>query len=171
MILLTPVFAWHNRLANTRSAYRPQWSFSWPLEGLIWIPPTLIVVSLAVLVWRDTHALDPYRPLPSDLPPTEVQAVALDWKWLFIYPDKQIAAADELVFPADRPVHLKLTSGTVMQSLLFPQLAGQIFAMAGMTTQLNIAADRPGTYRGENTQFNGEGFQRQKFPSSRALWT
>ena len=168
VILLTPVFAWHYRLANTKSAYRPSWAFSWPLEGLIWIPPTLIVIGLAFLVWRDTHALDPYRPLPSELPPTEVQAVALDWKWLFIYPDRQIATVDELVFPADRPVHLKLTSGTVMQSLLFPQLAGQIFAMAGMTTQLNIAADRPGTYRGENTQYNGEGFQRQKFPA-RAL--
>ena len=164
VILLTPVFAWHYRLANTKSAYRPQWSFSWPLEGLIWIPPTLIVVGLAFLVWRSTHELDPYKPLPSDLPPTEVQAIALDWKWLFVYPDQNIATVNELVFPADRPVHLKLTSGTVMQSLLFPRLAGQIFAMAGMTTQLNIAAYAPGTYRGENTQFNGEGFQNQNFP-------
>ena len=164
VLLLTPVFAWHYRLANTKSAYRPRWSFNWPLEGLIWIPPTLIVIALAFLLWRDTHALDPYKPLPSDLPPTEVQAVALDWKWLFIYPAQRIATVDELVFPTDRPVHLTLTSGTVMQSLLFPRLAGQIYAMAGMTTQLNIAANVPGTYQGENTQFNGDGFQRQHFP-------
>ena len=164
VLLLAPAFAWHYRLANTRSAYRPGWSFNWSLEGLIWIPPTCIVVGLAFVLWRDTHALDPYKPLPSDLPPTEVQAVALDWKWLFIYPGQQVAAVNELVFPADRPVHLKLTSGTVMQSLLFPRLAGQIYAMAGMTTQLNIAANLPGTYEGENTQFNGEGFQRQHFP-------
>jgi cytochrome o ubiquinol oxidase subunit 2 len=163
VILLTPLFAWHYRLANTKSAYRPRWSFSWTLEGLIWIPPSLIVVGLAFLLWRDTHALDPYKPIPSDLPSTEVQAIALDWKWLFIYPDQHIATVNELVFPADRPVHLKLTSGTVMQSLMLPRLAGQIYAMAGMTTQLNIAADRPGTYEGENTQFNGEGFQRQHF--------
>lgn len=164
VILLTPLFAWYYRLANTKSAYRPQWAFNWPLEGLIWLPPTVIVIGLAVLLWRDTHALDPYKPLPSTLPPTEVQAVALDWKWLFIYPDSNVATVDELVFPADRPVHLMLTSGTVMQSLLFPRLAGQIFEMAGMMTQLNIAADRPGIYEGENTQFNGEGFQRQHFP-------
>ena len=112
-------------MANTKSAYRPQWSFNWPLEGLIWIPPTLIVVGLAFFLWRDTHALDPYKPLPSVVPPTEVQAVALDWKWLFIYPDQKIATVNELVFPADRPVHLKLTSGTVMQSLLVPRLAGR----------------------------------------------
>ncbi len=163
VLLLTPLFAWHYRLANTKSAYRPQWSFNWPLEGLIWIPPTLIVVGLAFFLWRDTHELDPYKPLPSPLPPTEVQAVALDWKWLFVYPDQKIATVNELVFPADRPVHLKLTSGTVMQSLLLPRLAGQIYAMAGMTTQLNIAANEPGVYQGENTQFNGDGFQRQHF--------
>ena len=164
VILLTPIFAWHYRLANTKSAYRPQWSFNWTLEGLIWIPPSVIVVVLAFFLWHDTHELDPYKPLSSALSPTEVQAVALDWKWLFIYPDQRIATVDELVFPADRPVHLMLTSGTVMQSLLFPRLAGQIYAMAGMTTELNIAADAPGTYEGENTQFNGDGFQRQHFP-------
>ena len=151
VLLLTPIFAWHYRLANTKSAYRPQWSFSWSLEGLIWIPPAMIVVVLAVFLWRDTHALDPYKPLRADLPATEVQAVALDWKWLFIYPGQQVATVNELVFPADRPVHLTLTSGTVMQSLLFPQLAGQIYAMAGMTTQLNMAVNTPGTYKGENT--------------------
>ena len=165
VLLLTPIFAWHYRLSNTKHAYRPQWAFSWPLEGLIWLPPTAIVIGLAFVLWRDTHALDPYRPLPSGRPTTEVQAVALDWKWLFIYPDQQVATVNELVFPADRPVHLSLTSDTVMQSLLIPRLAGQIYAMAGMTTQLNIAVDAPGTYEGENTQFNGDGFQRQHFPA------
>ena len=164
VVLLTPLFAWHYRLANTKSAYRPEWGFNWPLEGLIWIPPTGIVIGLAFILWPDTHLLDPYRPLPSALPPTEVQAVALDWKWLFIYPDLGIATVDELDIPADRPVHLSLTSGTVMQSLLLPRLAGQIYAMAGMETELNIATNEPGTYRGENVQFNGDGFQRQSFP-------
>ena len=86
VLLLAPLFAWHYRLSNTSSAYRPQWSFNWPLEGLIWIPPSLIVVGLAVFLWRDTHRLDPYKPLPGA--PIEIQAVALDWKWLFIYPDQ-----------------------------------------------------------------------------------
>ncbi|GJD57978.1 COX aromatic rich motif-containing protein [Methylobacterium dankookense] len=163
VLLLTPIFAWHYRLSNTKSAYRPQWGFNWPLEGLIWIPPTIIVVVLAVFLWRDTHALDPYKPLASRHSPIEVQAVALDWKWLFIYPEEGVASVDELAFPAGRPVCLTLTSGTVMQSFFVPRLAGQIYAMAGMTTQLNLAADAPGRFRGENTQFNGTGFQNQKF--------
>ncbi len=161
ILLLVPLFAWHYRLSNTRSAYRPQWAFSWSLEGLIWIPPSIIVVVLAVFLWRDTHRLNPYRSLPGQA--IEIQAVALDWKWLFIYPAPGVATVNRLVIPAGQPVHLSLTSGTVMQSLLMPRLAGQIYAMAGMRTQLNFAADAPGTFWGENAQFNGMGFQYQKF--------
>ncbi len=161
VLLLTPLIAWHYRLSNTRSAYRPQWGLSWPLEGLIWIPPTMIVIVLAVFLWRDTHRLDPYKPLPGKS--LEVQAVALDWKWLFIYPAQGVATVNRLVIPAGQPVHLSLTSATVMQSILMPRLAGQIYAMAGMRTQLNFEADKPGSSWGENVQFNGTGFQNQKF--------
>jgi cytochrome o ubiquinol oxidase subunit 2 len=175
VVLLTPLFAWHYRLSNTTGAYRPKWNFSWPLEGLIWIPPSLIVVGLAVILWTDTHRFDPYTPLKGGAP-VEVQAVALDWKWLFIYPSDHIATLDELDVPAGRPVHLQLTSGTVMQALLLPRLAGQIYAMAGMSTQLNFAADKPGVYVGENTQYNGKGFQNDRFrivamaPDAYAKW-
>jgi cytochrome o ubiquinol oxidase subunit 2 len=161
VLLLAPLIAWHYRLSNTRSAYRPQWGFSWPLEGLIWIPPSLIVIGLAVFLWRDTHRLDPYRPLQGQ--PVEIQAVALDWKWLFIYPAQGVATVNRLVIPAGQPVHLSLTSATVMQSFLMPRLAGQIYAMPGMRTQLNFEANQPGSYLGENVQFNGMGFQKQKF--------
>ena len=163
VLLLTPLVAWHYRLSNKSSAYKPKWTFSWILEGLIWIPPTGIVIGLGFLLWHYTHTLDPYRPIVSDQPALEIQAVGLDWKWLFIYPDQRIAAINQMVIPVDRPVHISLTSGTVMQSLMIPQLAGQIYAMAGMTTELNLAASRSGVYRGENTQFNGAGFQNQKF--------
>lgn len=174
VLLLTPLIAWHYRLSNTRSAYRPQWGFSWPLEGLIWIPPTLIVAALAVFLWRDTHQLDPYKPLPGQ--PIQIEAVALDWKWLFIYPQQGVALVNRLVIPAGQPVHLELTSATVMQSLLIPRLAGQIYAMSGMRTQLNFEASAPGTSWGEDTQFNGAGFQNQKFdvealsPDAFAAW-
>lgn len=163
VLLLTPLFAWHYRLSNKHSAFQPNWRFSWTLEGFIWIPPVGIVIGLSVLLWTYTHALDPYRPIAAAQPPLQIQAVGLDWKWLFIYPDQGIAAVNQLVIPAGQPVHISLTSGTVMQALLIPQLAGQIYAMGGMTTQLNLAASRPGTYRGENTQFNGDGFQNEKF--------
>ena len=162
VLLLTPLIAWHYRLSNKHSAFRPKWNFSWTLEGFIWIPPIGIVIGLSFVLWHYTHTLDPYRPIVSNQPVLEVQAVALDWKWLIIYPDQRIAAVDQMVIPVGRPVHISLTSGTVMQSLLIPQLAGQIYAMAGMTTQLNLAASRPGVYRGENTQYNGAGFQNEK---------
>jgi len=176
VLLLTPLIAWHYRLSNKHSAFRPNWSFSWTLEGFIWIPPIGIVIGLSFVLWDYTHTIDPYRPIVSDQPALEVQAVGLDWKWLFIYPDQRVAAVNHLVIPVGRPVHISLTSGTVMQSLLIPQLAGQIYAMPGMTTQLNHAASRPGTYRGENTQFNGAGFQNETFnvialsPAEYAQW-
>lgn len=163
VLLLTPLMAWHYRLANTKHAFRPEWGFSWILEGLIWIPPTVIVIMLGVFLANTTGRLDPYRPLLPGVAPLQVQAVSLDWKWLFIYPAQHIASVNQLVLPAGQPVHFSLTSGTVMQSLLMPQLAGQIYAMAGMTTQLNLAISQPGTFWGENTQFNGDGFEKQKF--------
>jgi cytochrome o ubiquinol oxidase subunit 2 len=163
VILLAPLIAWHYRLANTKSAFRPQWGFSWILEGLIWVPPTIIVVILAVFLVHRTAQLDPYRLIPSPLPPLPVDVVSLDWKWLFIYPELRIASVNQLIVPAGRTVHMRLTSGTVMQSLLMPRLAGQIYAMAGMVTQLNIEISQPGIYWGENTQYDGDGFVRQKF--------
>jgi cytochrome o ubiquinol oxidase subunit 2 len=163
VLLLVPLIAWHYRLSNKHNAFRPNWSFSWTLEGFIWIPPTGIVIGLGFLLWHYTHTLDPYRPITPNQPALEVQAVGLDWKWLFIYPDQRVAAVNQLVIPVGRPVHISLTSGAVMQALLIPQLAGQIYAMAGMTTQLNLAASHPGDFRGENTQFNGAGFQNEKF--------
>ena len=162
VLVLVPLMAWHYRLSNKGDAYRPDWGFSWPLEILVWVPPIGIVIGLAFLLWNTTHALDPYRPIASAEPPLEVQAVALDWKWLFIYPGEGVASVNRLVIPVGRPVHLSLTSGTVMQSLLIPQLAGQVYAMGGMRTQLYIAASRQGVFRGENTQYNGRGFQDQK---------
>ena len=163
VLLLTPLIAWHYRLSNKDDTFKPDWSFSWTLEGFIWIPPTGIVIGLGCVLWHYTHALDPYRPIPSSQPTLEIQAVGLDWKWLFIYPGQHLASVNQMVIPVGRSVHISLTSGTVMQSLLIPQLAGQIYAMAGMTTQLNLAASRAGVFRGENTQFNGVGFQNERF--------
>lgn len=161
--LLTPLIAWHYRLGNARAAYRPQWGFSWILEVLIWVPPTGIVVLLSVFLVHYTFQLDPYRPLPTAGAPLEIDVVALDWKWLFIYPAQHIATVNQLFVPVGQPVQFSLTSGTVMQSLLMPRIAGQIYAMAGMKTRLNFEVSRPGVYLGENTQYNGDGFTKDKF--------
>ena len=166
VLILTPIVAWHYRRSNTGNAYRPEWNFSWPLEGFIWIPPAMIVIVLAVLLWTYTHRLDPYRPVAGG-PPLEVQVIAADWKWLFVYPDNAtgagVASVNRLVVPVGRPVRLTMTSTTVMQSLIVPRLTGQIYAMAGMTTHLDFRADQAGTYHGRNTQYNGEGFPHQSF--------
>jgi len=162
VLILTPIVAWHYRRSNTNDAYRPDWNFSWTLEGFIWIPPVLIVILLAVLVWSYTHRLDPYRPIPGPAP-LEVQVIATDWKWLFVYPGSGVVSVNRLVVPAGHPVRLTLTSTTVMQSLMIPQLTGQIYTMAGMTTRLNLRADRTGSFLGKNMQYNGSGFPHQSF--------
>lgn len=161
--IAAPLVAWHYRLRNSATAYRPNWDFNWWIEASIWIPPTLIVAGLGWLMWVRTAKLDPYKPLALAGPPLEIQAVSLDWKWLFIYPSQHVAALNALVIPVGRPVSISMTSATVMQSLFIPRLAGQIYTMAGMTTRLHLAADTPGAYVGENTQYNGDGFQEQKF--------
>ena len=164
VLLLVPLIAWHYRISNRHAAFRPQWSFSWILELLIWIPPTGIVVLLAVFLVGYTTRLDPYRPLPSSGGTAlQIDVVALDWKWLFLYPAQNVATVNQLILPVGQPVHFSLTSGTVMQSLFMPRLAGQIYAMAGMTTQLNFEISKPGAYSGENTQYNGDGFSEDKF--------
>ncbi|WP_374942092.1 cytochrome ubiquinol oxidase subunit II [Sphingomonas sp.] len=163
VLILVPVFAYHYRQSNTHDAYRPKWGFSWPLEGLIWLPPIGIVVLLAFILWPATQRDDPYTRLAERGGPSPIQAIALDWKWVFIYPDQRIATVNQLAVPIGMPIQVQLTSGTVMQSLLLPQLAGQIYAMAGMRTKLNFAVDRPGRYMGENVQFNGTKFAHQRF--------
>ncbi|MDH4763293.1 MULTISPECIES: ubiquinol oxidase subunit II [Pseudomonas] len=164
VILLTPLIVWRYRHGNTRAAYRPRWEFSWLLDVFAWGVPALIVAVLAFLVWTRTHSLDPYRsPTPGEAP-LEVQVIGLDWKWLFLYPEQGIATVNELVLPAGRPVQLRLTSDTVMQSLLLPRLGGQIYAMAGMQTQRYLQVPAPGQFEGRNAQYSGEGFQDQHFP-------
>lgn len=163
VLVLTPWLVWRYRRRATKSAYRPKWEFSWPMEILAWGVPVAVVIALAVFVWNGAHRLDPYRPIASKQKPLQVQVVGLDWKWLFIYPAQHVASVNQLAIPAGRPVHLVLTSDSVMQSLLIPRLVGQIYAMAGMRTQLYLKANHPGRFRGENTQYNGMGFQAQKF--------
>lgn len=163
VIVLTPWLLWRYRWRQRKAAYQPRWDFSLPIDCLAWGVPALVVIVLGILTWQRTHQLDPYRPIAGSAPPLEVHVIALDWKWLFIYPQQGIATLNQLVIPSGRVVHLSLTSATVMQSMLIGQLSGQIYAMAGMRTQQYLQADKDGVYVGRNTQFNGVGFQQQSF--------
>jgi cytochrome o ubiquinol oxidase subunit 2 len=163
IFLLTPFWIWRYRYGNKASRYTPKWNFSRVLEIMSWGGPIIIVGVLAYFVWLDSHKLDPYRPLASNQPALRVQVIGYDWKWLFIYPDLHIATVGTLALPAGRPISLRLTSATVMQSFFIPALGSQIYAMGGMVTQLHLEASRPGRYLGENTMYNGDGFHQQKF--------
>lgn len=163
VIVLTLLFAWRYRASNRSAEYRPNWSHSTGIEVAIWLIPTLIILFLGVLTWKTTHELDPYRPLESSVRPINVEVVALDWKWLFIYPDLGIATVNQLAFPVGTPVNFNITSDSVMNSFFIPQLGGQIYAMAGMQTRLHLIADEAGDYAGESANFSGKGFSDMKF--------
>jgi cytochrome o ubiquinol oxidase subunit 2 len=175
-ILATLGFAWWFRASNEAATYRPNWAFSGTLELIVWAVPLLVITFLGGIAWFGSHALDPYKPLPSSLKPVEVEVVSLDWKWLFIYPEEGVATVNELVIPVGRPVHFKLTSSGVMNSFFVPQLGSQIYAMAGMTSQLSLQADDAGDYHGLSAQFSGEGFADMHFvvhaapPDAYAKW-
>ncbi len=162
-ILATLAFAWWFRASNRRAQYRPYWVYSGRLEVIVWVIPALVVLFLGGIAWIGSHDLDPYKPLDSETAPLEVDVVSLDWKWLFIYPNQHVASVNELVVPAKRPVHFRLTSATVMDSFFIPQLGSQIYTMPGMITELNLVADEAGTYRGLSAQFSGDGFSDMKF--------
>ncbi|MDA8348873.1 MAG: cytochrome ubiquinol oxidase subunit II [Pseudomonadota bacterium] len=163
VLLGVPLLAWRYRAGNTRARYLPEWDFSTALEWPMWLVPTAVLIALSVLLWRNTQRLDPYRPIASARAPLTVEVVGLDWKWLFIYPQYHIATVGELAFPQDRPLALRLTSDTVMQSFMIPALGGQIYAMPGMVTQLHLAAAHPGRFGGLNTQYDGRGFHAEQF--------
>ncbi|MGF6374761.1 MULTISPECIES: ubiquinol oxidase subunit II [unclassified Paraburkholderia] len=163
VILMTLFFAWRYRASNRNADYQPGWTHSTAVEVVVWTIPTLIILFLAVLTWRTTHELDPYRPLESQVKPINVEVVALDWKWLFIYPDLGIASVNQLAIPVGTPVNFRITSDTVMNSFFIPQLGGQIYAMAGMQTRLHLIADHAGDYAGTSANFSGKGFSDMKF--------
>ncbi len=163
-IAATLGFAFWYRAKNAKAAYDPDFEYSGRIELVTWSIPAMTVLLLAGVAWIGSHAYDPFKPLESKVAPLQVQVVALDWKWLFIYPQEGIASVDRLVLPAGRPVNFQITSATVMDSFLVPQLGGQIYAMPGMTSRLSLQADAPGEFRGISAHYSGEGFAHMNFP-------
>jgi len=169
LIVVIPVyfmvfwFIWRYRAKGGTGEYKPDWHKSTIIEVFVWSIPAAIIITLGYLVWTYSYKLDPYKKIATPENTINVQVVAQDWKWLFIYPDLGIASVNELAFPVDKAVSMKLTSDTVMNSLLIPALGGQIYAMAGMTSELNLKANETGRFRGRNTQYSGDGFAMQFF--------
>jgi cytochrome o ubiquinol oxidase subunit 2 len=187
VMALTVLFAWRYRKSNTRATYTPDWDHSTQLELVIWSAPLLIIIALGAVTWISTHTLDPYRPLrvptleasgrgppamqgSRGLPPEAssvggltVEVVALDWKWLFIYPEQGIAVVNDLAAPVDVPITFKITASSVMNSFFIPALAGQVYAMPGMQTQLHAVINHAGDYEGFSANYSGAGFSDMRF--------
>ncbi|WP_254249375.1 ubiquinol oxidase subunit II [Loktanella salsilacus] len=172
VIALTVFFAMRYRASEKERTYEPEWDHSVSLEIVIWSVPLAIIIMLAGLTWVATHRLDPYadltrisatQPIDENVTPLQVQVVAMDWKWLFIYPEYNIATVNEMATIVDRPVELKLTATTVMNAFYVPDMVGMIYAMAGMETELNGVLNSEGTYEGFASHYNGAGFSKMRF--------
>ena len=171
VMLLTVFFAWRYS-EKRRSRYDPDWHHSTGLELIIWTAPLAIIICIGAITWTGTHLLDPFRPLerlgerrpaPENTPPLEVQVVALDWKWLFIYPKQGIATVNDVAVPIDQPVRFHLTSQSVMNAFYVPALAGMIYAMPGMESRLHAVMNVPGDYEGFSSNYSGAGFSGMRF--------
>jgi cytochrome o ubiquinol oxidase subunit II len=163
VIAATLAFAWWYRASNTRASRDTDESYEGRVEFVVWSIPALTVILLGGVIWIGSHQLDPRAPIPGKSDPLRVDVVALDWKWLFIYRDQGVAAVNQLVIPAGTPVEFRLTSATVMNSFFVPQLGSQIYTMGGMTTHLNLLADKLGEYPGFSANFSGDGFSEMRF--------
>jgi cytochrome o ubiquinol oxidase subunit 2 len=156
-------FAYWFRQSNPRARYQPDWEYSGRIELVVWSIPTLTVILLGGVAWIGAHQLDPARPVEGTGSPIRIQAVSLDWKWLFIYPDQRIATVNTLTVPAGAPLHFELTSGSVMNAFFIPQLGSLIYTMNGMVTRLELRADNEGTLQGLSGHFSGDGFPDMMF--------
>src|SRR5262245_23349750 len=176
VVIATLGVAFWFRASNERARYRPNFVYSGRIELLVWAIPLMTVLLTGTVAWIGSYDLDPPKPIASSKKAIKVQAVSLDWKWLFIYPEQGIASVNYLMVPAGTPVSFELTSSGVMNSFFVPQLAGQIYTMSGMVTRLNFRADHSGTYRGMSANFSGEGFADMYFkvdavaPDAFAQW-
>jgi cytochrome o ubiquinol oxidase subunit II len=170
-------FAYWFRASNPRARYLPEWGYSGELELIVWSIPALVVFFLGGIAWISAHLLDPAEPLKSKAEPLEIEVVSLDWKWLFIYPQQSVASVNRMVVPAGVPLELKITSASVFNVFFVPQLGSEIYAMYGMTSRLNLQADRPGVYFGLSAHFSGDGFPGMAFdvhavsPEQFTQWT
>jgi cytochrome o ubiquinol oxidase subunit 2 len=169
MIVVVPVFfllfffAWRYRESNTKAKYNPEWDHSRVAETIWWLIPSALILVVGIIIWNSSHTLDPYRALSSSTPPINIEVVALDWKWLFIYPQQHIASVNFLQFPKNTPVNFNITADAPMNSFWIPQLGGQIYAMPGMNTQLHLLASSNGDYYGSSANISGDGFAGMHF--------
>ncbi|MCH9633390.1 MAG: Cytochrome bo(3) ubiquinol oxidase subunit 2 [Chlamydiae bacterium] len=156
--ILTFIFTRKYKDGNKSAKYEPNWNHSALAETIWWGVPILIISVLGVFTWISSHRLSPFRPIVSEKQALTIQVVALEWKWLFIYPEQGVASINFFQFPENTPVHFEITSDAPMNSFWIPQLGGQIYAMPGRRAQLHLIANEAGEYRGSSANLSGKGF-------------
>jgi cytochrome o ubiquinol oxidase subunit 2 len=160
---LTFVFSWIYRADNIKAKYEPDLVDNVVAEYIWWGLPLVLTLAVAYLTYIKTHELDPYKPIVSDNKEKKIQVVALQWKWLFIYPEEKIAAINFVQFPKNTPIHFEITGDAPMNSFWIPALGGQIYAMPKMRTELYLIANEAGDFRGLSANISGEGFAGMHF--------
>lgn len=163
VFILTWAFAWKYRESNTKAKHTPDWEHNYIAEYCWWGVPVFIIIILAIVTWRSSHELNPFRALDSNKKPLAIQVIALDWKWLFIYPEQGIATVNYVQFPQNTPISFAITSDAPMNSFWIPQLGGQIYAMPAMRSRLHLIAHETGKFRGVSANISGKGFAGMRF--------
>ena len=169
LIIIIPVFfvtiwiAWKYRASNKKADYHPEWENNNWAEFAWWSIPCVIVAILSVMTWKSCHELNPFKPIVSTVAPLRIQVVALQWKWLFIYPDHKIASVNWVQFPKETPLDFEITADAPMNSFWIPQLGGQIYAMPAMRAKLHLIAHKEGVFTGSSANLSGKGFAGMNF--------
>ncbi|WP_343153464.1 ubiquinol oxidase subunit II [Buchnera aphidicola (Mindarus keteleerifoliae)] len=163
VIFMTLWFVIKYKKSNVNSKYTPNWNYSRNIELLVWIIPVLIIFCLSIIAYKTTHKLEPSRLLISKNKPIKIDVIALDWRWLFIYPKYDIATINEISFPKNVPIQFRITSNSVMNSFFIPSLGSQIYAMPCMSTTLNLMGNNSGKYNGISSNYSGKNFSNMKF--------
>lgn len=162
--ILTFIFSWRYRAQNPIGIYDPDLIDHRIAEYIWWGIPCMLTLIIAILTGIKTHELDPFKPIEStSKPPLTIQVVALQWKWLFIYPKEKIASVNFIQFPKQTPIHFEITADAPMNSFWIPHLGGQIYAMPKMKTELYLIADETGDFRGSSANLSGLGFAGMHF--------
>lgn len=163
-LILLYFFAWRYRESNEKATYSPNARYGKFFTLSLWAIPSIFVLILALAMWSATHKLEPNKSIAADVKPLTIQVIALRWKWLFIYPEQNIATVNFVQVPIDTPVQFELTADEApMSSFWIPHLGGQIYAMTGHTNRLNLISDILGDYSGSSAEINGGGFAGMKF--------
>lgn len=164
VILTLYFFIWKYRERGESSHYAPEAKTSKAVLAFMWGGPLIIVVILASLMLPATQRLEPQKPIEADKDQLTIQVVALNWKWLFIYPEQNIATVNFTQIPVDTPVRFELTSDEApMNSFWIPHLGGMLYSMTGHVNPLHLMGDTIGDYPGGAAEVNGRGLAGMRF--------